>query len=302
MLDIIILLFILIIVIVICLLEYNRRKLLFCGNKKIAWIPTDAKNLFIRRDRNRKVVECNKNDMASINVWDFVSNDNKIILFNHGTNGNISQRKYIYDFCKLFDLNLILYDYPGFGDSAGEPTERNIFTSSMLVMDYIKSKYNNRIILFSESLGGPIGANLAKEYECDCLVLMSTFSSLDDALIYSDIKYINSKIVNILKHLYNTLPTKEIIKSVTCPVIIIHSSEDRLISIDNAKLIYFNCLKAKEKKMIVIKGSHVSPTFNLEQFKSFLDFCNISRDNLNNEQLNYIINSLKDMSKTCFIY
>lgn len=303
MLDILILMIVLIIVIIITVLEYNRRQLLFCPNKKIAWDPTDCLNLYIKRDKNKEIVLCSQNDIGSINVWDFVDDSNqKIIIFCHGTNGNISQRKYIYNFCKLFNLNLILFDYLGYGESSGEPTEKNIYTSSKLAVDYCVSKYQNKIIFWGESLGGTVAAYLAKEYSCDYLILMSTFSSLDDALNYSEIKYINSKIVNVLKHLYNTLPTKELVKEITCPIVIIHSSEDKLISIENAKLLYLNCIKTSKKKLIVIKGTHISPTFDIEQFKTFLDFCEINYEYLNNEQLRYVVNYLRDMGKTCFLY
>jgi len=290
-------------VIIIVSLEDYRRKYLFCPNKKIAWTPTDNKNIFVRRISKSRVEECRKDSKGSINLWDFVKNsEDKIVLFCHGTNGNISQRKYVYDFCKLFNLNLILFDYFGYGDSTGEATETTLYSSSKIAIDYCKQKYNNELIIWGESLGGTVAAYLAKNYICNTLVLMSTFSSLDDAINYSNMKFMSPQIVNILKCFYNTLPTKDLVKDVTCPILIIHSTEDGLISIENAELIYLNCLKSNEKKMIMIKGNHISPTFTPEQFKSFLQFCRIDYNHLDDKYILMIVNALKNMGKTYFLY
>lgn len=300
---IIVLLIVLLIVLILVTLEDYRRKYLFCPNKKIKWTPSDNENLYLRRNISGKVEECEKGSRGSINLWDFVKYPSRrIVLFCHGTNGNITQRKYVYDFCKIFNLNLILFDYFGYGESSGEATETTIYYSSRIAIDYCKQKYTNDLIIWGESLGGTVATYLAKNYVCNTLVLMSTFSSLDDAVNYSKIKYMTPKIVSILKCFYNTLPTKDLIKDVSCPILIVHSCEDNLISIQNAELIYLNCLKSEKKKIVAIKGSHISPTFTSSQFKSFLEFCNIDYDHLKEEDIENIVNSMKNMSSNCFLY
>lgn len=303
--SLLILLIILFIILIIVCLEDYRQRYLFCPNDKIVWTPNKNtyRNLHIRREMNGTINVSDAKSIGSINVWDFTHNDiSRVVIFCHGTNGNISQRKYVYDFCNMFNLNLILFDYYGYGESTGSATETTIYSSSRLAIDYCKQTHKNDIIIWGESLGGTVAAYLAKNYICDRLILMSTFSSLDDAINYSPVRYMNPKVVNVLKCFYNTLPTKLIVQDITCPVLIVHSTEDDLISFHNAELIYLNCNKAKEKKMITIRGSHISPLFNIDQLKSMLDFCSVKYDHLNDDKLREIVNVMSTMSKTCFRY
>ena len=285
-----------------CYFETKRRNLIFYPNNKIRWIPEDHKSLFVRRNKDNSIRTCNKEEVGSIHIWDFVKDDRDIVIFCHGTNGNITQRKYVYDFCKMFNLNLILFDYFGYGQSSGKPTEHTLYSSSKIALDYCHSKYKNEIIIWGESLGGTTATYLATQSsKCKYLILMSTFSSLYDLLKYLKVKYMNDNVIDTLSYIYNNFPTKKIIKKVKCPVVIIHSEEDELISIENAKILFNECLIDK-KKLIIMKGIHTKPTLNVEQFKDILDFCKVNYDNVSDNEIENIVSSFKNVDRDCFLY
>ncbi len=103
-------------------------------------------------------------------------------------------------------------------------------------------------MIFGRSLGGAIAAYLAAQQQPGGLIIESTFTSIPD----------------MGAHLYPILPvrllsrfrydTKEALKSVTCPVLVIHSPDDEIIPYINGSILFE---AAKEpKSFLEIRGGH----------------------------------------------
>jgi uncharacterized protein len=78
-------------------------------------------------------------------------------------------------------FGVLLVEFPGYGRSAGAPTERSIRESYLLAYDTIIKHPQvdpQRIILFGHSLGGGAASILAAERPSKALILFSTFTSV----------------------------------------------------------------------------------------------------------------------------
>lgn len=215
----------------------------------------------------------------SIHAWYFQRKQSKgTVLFCHGNYGNITYRSYIIGLFLKAHLNVIVFDYNGFGFSKGEASTGQICENGLNVYDYmtrVKNIHEN-IIICGESLGGSVAAYITKHRTCSQLILLSTFSSLPKIL---EDKTQGQPYFQFLITLYSIgakdthlLNTKEWIKDQTIPLLVIHSSEDDMIPFSHAQEIYDSSSSAK-KQLIEIKGGHSSPKFSDEELKQLFHFC-----------------------------
>ena len=219
-----------------------------------------------------------------INAWYFDSFEGaNTILFCHGNAGNISQRDYVINICQTYRINLLLIDYRGFGRSPGVPTTAGVCQDGIAAYNYLRSSdgpnlHSSQIVVWGESLGGAVATHIAYKNDCRCLVLHSTFSSIDDAIIYSKkIKFGKSSLAWLATCLIDTMPSKEKLRHVKCPVAVVHSKEDELIDYHCAEILY-DSIKSSCRKMITIKGAHSAPDFNNRALARLFRFVDVSID------------------------
>ena len=117
-----------------------------------------------------------------LNGWLVKNPDsNKIILFCHGTGGNISYNKKIIPLRKI-GINILIFDYSGYGESSGIPSETQFYHDADSIMDLLLNNYNyktNDIIAYGESLGGPVACYIAQKYDLPILILDSPLPSVN---------------------------------------------------------------------------------------------------------------------------
>lgn len=204
------------------------------------------------------------------------NNGTKTVLFCHGTTGNISHRQYMITICKLYKVNLFMFDYSGYGHSKGYSTLDTILADGQAVYIHLARRIgSDNIIVWGESLGGAVACYIASKYNCYRLLLFCTFSSLDDIIIYSNHweKMIDSLNLFFSK-LMNNLDTKWRIKKVKAPLLIVHSVEDELIPYQCALRLH-KLYPGENKKLVTIKGGHSTPTIEQEQLDQIFSFCNL---------------------------
>lgn len=228
-----------------------------------------------------------------MHAWHFNSYpQEKTILFCHGSGGNISERDYLIDICEKQRLNLLMFDYSGFGKSLGSPHPDQLLQDGRTAYKYLLAEGIpvNKIILWGESMGGAIATKMAEEFGCHSLILMGTFSSLDDILrqrggFVSNFLGMTAKLI-----LPNTLPTIEILGKLNCPIVIAHSTDDDLIP--------FRCAQENFKRIthpkalfLPIKGTHFYPDFSSSDLEKLFSFCEL--DVSRAKELDYILHRLR---------
>ncbi len=177
--------------------------------------------------------------------------ESNTVLFFHGNAGNISHRMETILILHKLGLNVFIIDYRGFGNSSGKPTELGTYLDAEAAWNYLSNTRNiqvNKIIIFGRSLGGGVGAELAKKVQPAMLILESTFTSMPDA---SAKHYPFMPTDLLVKHKY---ATKHKLRELTCPLLIIHSKDDEVIPYSHAKLNF--ALAKQPKKFIEINGGH----------------------------------------------
>lgn len=184
--------------------------------------------------------------------WVPAAPERAVVLYCHGNSGNISHSVDILDAFRKMGLSTFIFDYRGFGESTGKPSEKGLILDAETAWNFLivqKSITPGKIILFGSSLGGAMASRLARLYCPAMLILESSFTSLDDVIKDSAPHWLPSEY--LVSGMY---VTKEYLKDVKCPVLIIHSKDDKLISVKHGMALYEAARGQKE--FMVIRGPH----------------------------------------------
>ena len=183
--------------------------------------------------------------------WMSVQDAKGTVLFFHGNAGNISHRINYLTMFKRLGYNTLLFDYRGYGQSSGTPSESGMYQDALAAWHYLigtKEIAPERIVLFGESLGGAVASWLAAREKPGLLVLASTFTSVPElgAEIYPflPVRWIS-------RFEYNTLAS---LQAVSCPVFIAHSPQDEIIPFRHGQRLFQ--VAPEPKQFLPLEGSH----------------------------------------------
>ena len=174
-----------------------------------------------------------------------------VLLFCNGNSGNISHLLGRIATYRELGLSILVFDYRGYGGSGGKPTEEGTYLDVQAAWNYLVEEREiapEKILVYGWSLGGPIAAWLAQRHSPAKLVLEATFTSLPD-LAQQMYPLFPARL--LARFEYNTL---DYLSRVRCPILVVHSREDRLISFAHGQQLYqaFN----GPRTMLEIEGDH----------------------------------------------
>ncbi len=197
-------------------------------------------------------VEIKTEDNIKLHGWFIPAKDsNKVILFSHGNAGNISNRG---DSIKIFHelgLNVLIFDYRGYGKSEGHPHEQGLYQDVYAVWTYLiekKGYTKENIIIFGRSLGGAVAMWLAVKVQAHSLIIESTFSS------FRDIASAQLPIISRLLIARYSFKTAGRASKFAGQLLVVHSVEDEIVPYKLAKKI-FNAA-TQPKTFLTISGGH----------------------------------------------
>ncbi|MFC1683883.1 alpha/beta hydrolase [Pseudomonadota bacterium] len=173
------------------------------------------------------------------------------LLFFHGNAGNISHRLDSIAIFHRLGLNVLIFDYRGYGRSTGKPSEQGTYRDAEAAWRHLVDQRgipSREILLFGRSLGGAVATWLAGRVEPAGLIVESSFSSVPD----------------MAAELYPWLPVRWLarisydskgrIGEVNTPVLIVHSTADEIIPFHHGQALFEAA--TEPKTMLEISGGH----------------------------------------------
>jgi uncharacterized protein len=123
-------------------------------------------------------------DGTSIHAWWIPCEDGDgAILFCHGQMGNLSTRGFLMKRLLRLKKSILLFDYPGFGKSEGDPSEQGCYDAADAAYDWLLDEQKipaERIVIMGKSLGSGIATDLASRRANHALVLVMALTSTPD--------------------------------------------------------------------------------------------------------------------------
>ena len=158
------------------------------------------------------------------------------LLWFHGNAGNMGHR--VDDlalFHHLLGVSIFIFDYRGYGNSQGKPSERGVYRDSRAALAHLVGREDvdpGRIVYYGRSLGAAVAVELALRHPPDGIVLYSPFTSLADmgAALYT------FSPVRLLAG--NRLDSLARIGQYQGPLLVIHGEADEIIPIEQGRALY----------------------------------------------------------------
>jgi fermentation-respiration switch protein FrsA (DUF1100 family) len=173
------------------------------------------------------------------------------VLFFHGNAGNIAHRGDTARILHEAGAEVLLWDYRGYGRSGGRPSEAGTRRDARAAWRYLVEDRGippDRIVLFGRSLGAAVAARLATETSPRGLIVESGFTSVPDLAR----RYFPIFPVRLMaRFVYDT---REAIRRVRCPVLVVHSRDDETIPYSHGVALHEAAPDPKE--FLEIRGSH----------------------------------------------
>ena len=191
-------------------------------------------------------------DGVALAAW-YIPHDNPrgTLIFCHGNAGNIADRLGDVQLLHGMRLNVLMFDYRGFGRSTGRPTEQGTYEDAETVWRYLvetRRESPQRIVVFGRSLGGAVAIELAGRRELAGLIIESSFTNIVDI---GRLHYWFLPVSWIVSYRYASIDK---IPHITCPKIFFHGTDDRLIPIEYGRRLFEAA--AEPKRFVETPGEH----------------------------------------------
>ncbi|KDP32994.1 hypothetical protein JCGZ_13025 [Jatropha curcas] len=181
------------------------------------------------------------------------------LLYSHGNAADLGQMFELFvELSKRLRINLMGYDYSGYGQSSGKPTECNTYADIDAAYNCLKEQYgvkDEQLILYGQSVGSGPTVDLA-----------SRLPNLRGVVLHSPILS-GMRVLYPVKRTYWFDIYKNIDKigMVNCPVLVIHGTADEVVDCSHGKQLSELC-KEKYEPLWISGGGHC----NLELYPEFI--------------------------------
>jgi fermentation-respiration switch protein FrsA (DUF1100 family) len=146
-------------------------------------------------------------------------------------------------------LATLLFDYRGYGENQGQPSEEGLAEDARAAHRYIITRKDvdpTRLVYFGESLGTGVAVRLATKHTPRALILRSPFTSLTD----------------VGRHHYPFLPVRMLLSDryasidyvdrIGCPLLVIAAARDSVVPSEQSRRLYEAARPPKD--LVIIEG------------------------------------------------
>jgi fermentation-respiration switch protein FrsA (DUF1100 family) len=175
------------------------------------------------------------------------------VLDCHGNAGNISSygRPRWAAWMRQQGMNVFQFDYRGFGESAGSPTENGLYSDAEAAYHYLTDSLGvppERLVIYGHSLGSGVATYLASKVRAAGLIVEGAFTAVSDRG----------------QELYPWLPVRLLssndfdsigrIHGIVAPKLFIHATDDEIIPYAHGQRLY--AAAVTPKSFLTVSGGH----------------------------------------------
>jgi hypothetical protein len=166
------------------------------------------------------------------------------LLYFHGNAGNLASRSERVRKYLNRGIGVFMLSYRGYSGSTGAPSERNNVADAKLAYNVLIAEgiAAGDIILYGESLGSGIAAQLAAERPVGGIILDAPYTSIVDVAAAA------YPIFPVRWFLFDRYETLRYLPAIDAPLLVIHGEADEVIPVTMGRAVY---AAAKGRKEIV---------------------------------------------------
>ena len=185
------------------------------------------------------------------------------LLWFHGNAGNIGDRAdNLLLLSRRLGVNVFIFDYRGYGNSDGKPSERGLYADGEAALAYLRARGDvdmTRLTLFGRSLGCAVAVELATRHPVKAVILESPFTSID------------AMARRMRGGLTSLIPTSWLVRSkfdslskignIHSPLMLLHGDRDDIVPIEMAHELF--AAANAPKRFYPIKGAGHNDTVSI---------------------------------------
>jgi fermentation-respiration switch protein FrsA (DUF1100 family) len=245
------------------LLRLNESRLIyFPGPQRKLLPPPSYLGLSVQR------VEFPTEDGLTIVSWIIPATHDSTgfwLLICHGNAGNLSEfgRPAHYAGLRQLGLNLLAFDYRGYGESEGVPTERGLYHDAQAAYRYLRETLGvpaGQIVVFGHSLGSAVAVDLVSRVSVGGLIVEGALTSAiergQELYPFIPVRWIAA----------SRYPSIEKISRVTVPKLFLHARGDEVIPLAHGRRLYEAA--PPPKSFVELQGGH-GDTFDVDSANYF---------------------------------
>jgi uncharacterized protein len=188
-----------------------------------------------------------------------------VLLYLHGARWNVVGSAWRIERMRELGFNVVALDYRGFGKSdADAPSEDKAYEDAHAAWDWMAKKYpNQQRFIFGHSLGGAIAIDLASKVSDERGTLVEgTFTSIPD--VFTTLKWGWLPIGWLISQRFDS--EKKVAK-IGSPLLVVHGSEDRVISPELGKRLYEAASEPKRFELVQGGSHHNTNSIGQAQYR-----------------------------------
>ncbi|KAM3862876.1 lysophosphatidylserine lipase ABHD12 [Diretmus argenteus] len=176
-----------------------------------------------------------------------------VILYLHGNAGTRGgdHRVQLYKVLSSLGYHVVTFDYRGWGDSDGSPSEGGMTSDALFVYDWLKLRLGRKpLYVWGHSLGTGVATNLVRRL-CDrgtppeALILESPFTNIRDeakshpfSMVYRYLPGFDWFFLDTITANNIHFASDENVNHISCPVLILHAEDDAVVPFHLGEKLY----------------------------------------------------------------
>jgi fermentation-respiration switch protein FrsA (DUF1100 family) len=172
------------------------------------------------------------------------------VLVCNGNGGDRTGRAPLATALHRAGLAVLLFDYRGYGENRGSPTEEGLALDAAAARDWLADRAevdDQRLVYFGESLGAAVAIRLARQHPPAALVLRSPFTSL------ADVGRVHYPWLPVGRLLLDRYPSLSRIADLTAPLLVIAGDRDAIVPTSLSRRLFEAA--PEPKRFVLIPGA-----------------------------------------------
>ncbi|XP_049926522.1 lysophosphatidylserine lipase ABHD12 [Epinephelus moara] len=174
------------------------------------------------------------------------SSSHSVILYLHGNAGTRGgdHRVQLYKVLSSLSYHVVTFDYRGWGDSDGSPSEGGMTSDALFIYDWLKQRLDNKtpLYIWGHSLGT---GNAGSGSPPDALILESPFTNIREeakshpfSMVYRYLPGFDWFFLDAITANNIRFASDENVNHISCPVLILHAEDDSVVPFHLGKKLY----------------------------------------------------------------
>ena len=174
-------------------------------------------------------------DVAMTYASDTGSEDRPLFLMCMGAQAERYRSGLIYILRALRLGDVLIFDYPGYNDSDGEPSVADFQIAATRVSTYLQQqalKKDRKIVLWGHSLGGFVCSDIARQNpNVDAIILEATAQNIKDVVDARTPKFIKPFIRADINRSLQNYDVAKSLESFAGPILVLGAGQDKVLDV-----------------------------------------------------------------------